>query len=121
MGGQFQGRLSCRFTTGTLRVEPDGRRVTLPRLGTIRVHEPTVKLLSRVQEDRARILSATVRHERGRWFVSFQTETARDMVRVAWPDAAVGMGLGVKTLAVLADSAPQKSARSPTPGTWTAS
>jgi len=100
-----KARLSCRFTTGTIRVETGGRHVTLPRLGRIRVHEPTIKLLHRVQAGTARILSATVRHERGRWFVSFQTETARGLVRVTRPEAAVGIDLGIKTLAVLADSA----------------
>ncbi|WP_328663402.1 IS607 family element RNA-guided endonuclease TnpB [Streptomyces sp. NBC_00328] len=101
---KHKARLSCRFTTGTIRLDADGRHVTLPRLGTIRVHEPTAKLLHRVQADRARILSATVRHERGRWFVSFQIEVKRDLVRVARPEAAVGIDLGVKTLAVMADS-----------------
>ncbi len=97
-------RLACRFTTGTIRVESGGRHVTLPRLGTIRTHEPTVKLLARVKDGRARILSATVRHERGRWFVSFQAEVKRDLERVARPDTAVGIDLGVKSLAVTADS-----------------
>ncbi|GGX97487.1 IS607 family element RNA-guided endonuclease TnpB [Streptomyces fructofermentans] len=100
-----KARLACRFTTGTIRVEAGGRHVTLPRLGAIRVHESTVKLLVRVQSGTARILSATVRHERGRWFVSFQTEVKRDLVRVARPDTAVGIDLGIKTLAVMADSA----------------
>jgi putative transposase len=99
-----KARLACRFTTGTIRIEPDGRHVTLPRLGTIRTHEPTSKLLARIQAGTARILSATVRHERGRWFVSLQVETAREITRVARPDAAVGIDLGVKHLAVLADS-----------------
>ncbi|WGD41111.1 IS607 family element RNA-guided endonuclease TnpB [Streptomyces cathayae] len=99
-----KARLSCRFTTGTIRVDTDGRHVTLPRLGTVRTHECTVKLLDRVQAATARILSATVRHERGRWFVSFQAEVKRDLERVARPDVAVGIDLGVKTLAVMADS-----------------
>ncbi|MDX3243420.1 IS607 family element RNA-guided endonuclease TnpB [Streptomyces sp. ME18-1-4] len=99
-----KARPACRFTTGTIRVEADGRHVTLPRLGTIRVHEPTTKLLARVQAGTARILSATVRHERGRWFVAFQVETAREIRRVTRPNAAVGIDLGVKTLAVMADS-----------------
>ncbi|MFE9809249.1 IS607 family element RNA-guided endonuclease TnpB [Streptomyces sp. NPDC005227] len=100
-----KARLSCRFTTGTIRVDTDGRHVTLPRLGILRTHEPTVKLLARVQAGSARILSATVRHERGRWFVAFQTEMKRDLVRVTRPDVAVGIDLGIKTLAVMADSA----------------
>ncbi|MEU3146845.1 IS607 family element RNA-guided endonuclease TnpB [Streptomyces sp. NPDC006999] len=99
-----KARLACRFTTGTIRVDTDGRHVTLPRLGTIRTHEPTVKLLAHVQAGTARVLSATVRHERGRWFVSFQAEVKRDLERVARPDTAVGIDLGVKTLAVMADS-----------------
>ncbi|MHB9861551.1 IS607 family element RNA-guided endonuclease TnpB [Streptomyces sp. YIM S03343] len=99
-----KARLACRFTTGTIRVDADGRHVTLPRLGTIRTHEPTVKLLTRVQAGTARILSATVRQERGRWFVSFQAEVKQDLGRVARPDTAVGIDLGVKTLAVMADS-----------------
>uniref|UniRef100_UPI0029301296 RNA-guided endonuclease TnpB family protein n=1 Tax=Streptomyces sasae TaxID=1266772 RepID=UPI0029301296 len=60
--------------------------------------------LARVQAGTARILSATVRHERGRWFVSLQAEAKRDLERVARPDVAVGIDLGVKTLAVMADS-----------------
>jgi putative transposase len=100
-----KARLACRFTTGTIRVEGDGRHVTLPRLGTIRTHEPTHKLLTRVQVGTARILSATVRHERGRWFVAFQVGVKRDIQRVARPDTAAGVDLGVKTLAVMADSA----------------
>ncbi|MFE2586885.1 IS607 family element RNA-guided endonuclease TnpB, partial [Streptomyces sp. NPDC059378] len=99
-----KARLACRFTTGTIRVDTDGRHVTLPRLGTIRTHEPTVKLLARVQAGTARILSATVRHERGRWFVSFQAEVKQDIRRVTRPDVTVGIDLGVKTLAVTADS-----------------
>ena len=32
------------FTTGAIRVEPDRRHVTLPRVGTVRVHENTRRL-----------------------------------------------------------------------------
>ncbi|MBK3580464.1 transposase [Streptomyces sp. MBT65] len=99
-----KARLACRFTTGIIRVDADGRHVTLPRLGTIRTHEPTVKLLARVQAGTTRVLSATVRHERGRWFVSFQAEVKQGLGRVARPDTAVGIDLGVKMLAVMADS-----------------
>ncbi|MFF4260436.1 IS607 family element RNA-guided endonuclease TnpB [Streptomyces sp. NPDC001663] len=99
-----KARLACRFTTGTIRIEADGRHVTLPRLGTIRIHEPARGLPDRVQAGTARILSATVRHEQGRWFVSFQTEVKREIQRVTRPDIAVGIDLGVKMLAVMADS-----------------
>ncbi|MFD7446307.1 IS607 family element RNA-guided endonuclease TnpB [Streptomyces sp. NPDC059909] len=99
-----KARLACRFTTGVIRIEAAARHVTLPRLGIIRIHEPARGLLDRVQAQAARILSATVRHERGRWFVSFQTEVKREIRRVTRPDTAVGIDLGVKTLAVMADS-----------------
>ncbi|MFC9266467.1 IS607 family element RNA-guided endonuclease TnpB [Streptomyces zhihengii] len=100
-----KARPSFRFTTGTIRVDADGAHVTLPRLGTLRTHEPTSALLARVRAGAIRILSATVRHERGRWFVSFQAEVNRDLRRVARPEVAVGIDLGVKNLAVMADSA----------------
>ncbi len=103
---KHKARLACRFTTGSIRVADD-RHVTLPVLGTLRTHEPTVKLRTRVQAGTARILSATVRWERGRWFVSFQVEAKRDITRVARPDAVVGVDLGVKVLAVMADSTGQ--------------
>jgi len=102
-----KARLACRFTTGTMRVEADGRHVTLPRLGTLRCHERTGSLLRRIQSGTARILSATVRHERGRWFVSFQVEAQRDPAGPARPDATVGIDLGVTVLAVMADATGQ--------------
>ncbi|WP_240797277.1 IS607 family element RNA-guided endonuclease TnpB [Streptomyces sp. F001] len=101
---KHKARLACRFTTGIIRVEPDGRHVTLPRLSTIRTHESAHTLLARLQAGTARILSATIRHERGRWFVSFQAEVEREITRVTRPDATVGVDLGVKHLAVMADS-----------------
>ncbi|MEU7820681.1 IS607 family element RNA-guided endonuclease TnpB [Catellatospora sp. NPDC049133] len=97
-------RLSCRFTTGAIRVEADRRHVTLPRLGTIRTHENTRKLQRRLAAGTARILSATVTFARGRWFVSFQVEVIRDARTPARTDTVVGVDLGVKHLAVLADN-----------------
>src|SRR3954451_14915405 len=44
----------------------------------------------------ARVLSATVRHERGRWFVSFPGQVKREPRRVAPPGVALGIDLGVK-------------------------
>ncbi|MFI6495724.1 IS607 family element RNA-guided endonuclease TnpB [Streptomyces sp. NPDC050564] len=100
-----KARLACRFTTGTIRIEADGRHVTLPRLGTIRLHEKAEGLREPIAAGTARILSASIRYERGRWFVSFQVEVKREIQRIARPDVAVGIDLGVKHLAVMADSA----------------
>ncbi|SED20808.1 IS607 family element RNA-guided endonuclease TnpB [Streptomyces sp. TLI_105] len=101
---KHRARLACRFTTGTIRVEDGRRHVTLPRLGAIRTHESTRKLQRRVANGTARILSATIRYERGRWFVSFQVEVKREIERVTRPGVTVGVDLGVKVLAVMADS-----------------
>ncbi|MBL1074518.1 transposase [Nocardia sp. 2] len=96
--------LACRFTTGAIRVEEDGRHVTLPRLGAIRTHESTRKLQRRIVKGTARILSAAVRFERGRWWVSFQTEVERSPVPAAGAGRIAGIDLGVRNLAVIADS-----------------
>lgn len=99
-----KARLACKFTTGTIRIEPDGRHITLPRIGTVRLHENCAGLRGRIDAGSMRILSATVRLDRGRWFVSLQVEEQHSLVKVARPEAAVGIDLGIKTLAVLADS-----------------
>lgn len=98
-----RARLSCRFTTGRIRIH-DRRHVVLPRLGRIRVHEDVADLLARVLADDMRILSATVRFERGRWFVAFQVEERLRASPVARPDDTVGVDLGIRALAVVASS-----------------
>lgn len=99
-----KARPTCRFTTGAIRVEADGRHVTLPRIGIVRLHENVSGLRARIDAGTMRILSATVRLDRGRWFVSFQVEEEQPLVKVARPDTVVGIDLGIKTLVVLADS-----------------
>lgn len=99
-----KARLTCRFTTGTIRIEPDGRHITLPRIGRVRLHEDASRLRTLIEAGHMRILSATVRLDRGRWFVSLQAEEKHQLVKVARPEAAVGIDLGIKTLAVYADS-----------------
>ncbi|MEW2332183.1 IS607 family element RNA-guided endonuclease TnpB [Micromonospora chersina] len=92
---------SVRFTTGTIRVESDRKHVVLPRLGRLKLHESARKLTRRIDNHTARIMSATVRRDGGRWHVSFCVEVER-VVRVpARPDSTVGVDIGVKHLAVL--------------------
>lgn len=96
---------SCTFTTGTIRVDAGRRHVTLPVLGTIRTHESTRKLARRLEAGTARIGAATVRFERGRWFVSFAAHVERDCVRPAHVKAGasvVGVDVGAKDLIVVA-------------------
>ncbi|MDQ0934522.1 IS607 family element RNA-guided endonuclease TnpB [Streptomyces turgidiscabies] len=95
---------TCRFTTGGIRIEADGRHITLPRLGTIRLHEHRPDLVALIKAGELRILSATVRLEHERWFVSFQVEQSLAAGPARRPDVAVGIDLGIKTLAVMADS-----------------
>ncbi len=80
--------------TGSIHVFSDA--LQLPRLGKLRLHEhdflPT----------NAKILSATVSEHAGRWFVSIQVEEEQDQPA---PTArtAIGIDLGIKTLATLSD------------------
>ena len=96
-----RARLTCRFTTGAFGLGPDRRHVQLPVIGAVRTHESTRKLARNVEAGTARIRSATLSFQRGRWHVSFSVElpdpdsAPRDGGRV------VGVDLGIKSLAVL--------------------
>lgn len=92
---------SVRFTTGIIRVEPDRRHVVLPRLRRLKLHESARKLARRLDADTARILSATVRRDGGRWYVSFTCEVERSIRQPARPGDVVGVDVGIKHLAVL--------------------
>ncbi|MFI0450763.1 IS607 family element RNA-guided endonuclease TnpB [Actinomadura sp. 6N118] len=103
-----RARLSCRFSYGArIRVEQDRRHITLPRIGTVRTHESTRKLERRIADGRARVLSATICHERGRWFCCLQVEVERVPATPVRPETAVGVDLGVKHLAVIAETSGQ--------------
>ncbi|WPD19483.1 IS607 family element RNA-guided endonuclease TnpB [Thermaerobacter composti] len=95
-----RGRESVRFTTGAIRVD-DKSHVVLPRIGRVKTHEPTTALRWRIEAGTARILSATVAQEGGRWFVSFTCEVERPPGRPRFPWKVVGVDAGVQHLAVL--------------------
>ena len=79
---------------GTIRFE--GRRIQLPRIGKIRIKEKRKKYC------KGRILSATVRRRANRWFVSVAVqENIEDPKPIV--SYAVGVDLGIKTLATLSD------------------
>lgn len=100
---------SCRFSTGTIRCEE--RYAVLPRIGRVKLHEHPTKLLDALREGSARIMSATIRFERGRWFVSFTVEQSLPELTPARPDAAIGVDLGIKTLATLSEGPPAPNPR----------
>ncbi len=99
-----KARDSFRYTTGVYGPAGD-RRVKLPRIGRVRVHEPMGALTSRLADGRARLLGATVSRTARRWFVSFTVEVDREIPdtpsRRQRTGGAVGVDLGVKHLAVL--------------------
>jgi putative transposase len=89
------GRRDSFRLTGSIKVHP--RSVTLPRIGCVRTKEPTEKF-------RGRILSATVKREADRWYVSLAVEVERpDPKPIDGP--VVGIDLGLKCFAVVSDGA----------------
>lgn len=108
----------CTFTTGTIRVEPSRKHVTLPRVGRIKTHECTRKLARRLDNGTAKITRATVRFGRGRWLVSFTCLVQRSIGRPSHAKAGapvVGLDAGVKDLLVLATPDGAEIARIPAP------
>ncbi len=99
---RHKGRMSCRFTTGIIRCEAG--HAVFPRIGRVKLHENAAALAARIAAGTARLRSATVRSDRGRWFVSFSVEAEAAAARSpARPGAVTGVDLGLKTLAVLPD------------------
>ncbi|GIF49356.1 putative transposase [Asanoa ferruginea] len=92
---------SVRFTTGAIRVDPDRMHVVLPRLGRLKLHESARKLARRLDNGTARIMSATVRRDGGRWHVAFCVEVERADRTPALPGSVVGVDVGIKHLVVL--------------------
>ena len=96
-----RGRLSCRFTTGAFGLGPDRRHIRLPRIGTVRTHESTRKLARKVETGTARIRSATLSWQRGRWHVAFSVELPDPTPPERTGARVVGVDRGIKSLAVL--------------------
>jgi putative transposase len=94
-----KARPSIRFTTGSFRCE--ARHAVLPRIGRVKLHESGARLAGLVAAGTARVLSVSVRYERGRWHASFTADAAITRPAPARPGAVVGVDLGIKTLAVL--------------------
>lgn len=95
---QFKSRVRARkswaYSTGAFGVAGP-RAVKLPRIGTVHTHE---RIDTRIGD--GRIMRVTVSQSGGRWFASFTVER-ETLVRPAPRGPAVGVDLGVKSLAVL--------------------
>ena len=101
---RFKGRrarLSCRFTTGAFGLGADRRHVQLPRIGHVRTHESTRSLARKMEAGTARIRSATLSWQRGRWHVAFSVELPDPAPPARTGGRVVGVDLGITSLAVL--------------------
>jgi putative transposase len=93
------------FTTGAIRIEPDRRHVTLPRIGCVRVLENTRRFQRLLAKGRARILAVTVSRKGTRLIAAFRVLVQRPQrSRAAHFDSRVGVDVGVRVLATVADS-----------------
>jgi putative transposase len=93
------------FTTGAMRVEPDRRHLTLPVIGTVRVHENTRRIERLIAKGRARVLAISVRRNGTRLDASVRVLVQRpQQPRVARPGSRVGVDVGVRRLATVASA-----------------
>lgn len=99
-----KGRDPDRFTvtTGTMRVNPDRRSVSLPKVGRVATCENTRRLERLTALDRAKILAVTVRRHGSRIFAIFRVIVSRRSRTPALPDSVVGVDVGVRRLATVA-------------------
>ncbi|MDA8068353.1 MAG: IS607 family element RNA-guided endonuclease TnpB, partial [Actinomycetota bacterium] len=94
----------------------DRRHVTLPRIGTVRTHENTRRLQRLIAKDRARILCVTLSRQGTRIVAAFRVLVARpQQPGVQLPESRVGVDVGVRTLATVADRDGRVLERIPNP------
>ncbi|MEX3655076.1 IS607 family element RNA-guided endonuclease TnpB [Mycolicibacterium fortuitum] len=94
------------FTTGAMRVEPDRRHLTVPVIGCVRTHENTRRIERLIAKGRARVLAISVRRNGTRLDASVRVLVQRPrQPRVSRPDSRVGVDVGVRRLATVANAA----------------
>jgi putative transposase len=101
-----RARVSCRFSTGAIRVD-DRSHVVLPRIGRVKTHEPAMALSGKISAGTARVLAATVSFDGRRWYCAFAVEAGREPERPAHigvdrAHPVVGVDAGVRDLLVVA-------------------
>jgi putative transposase len=97
-------------------MEADRRHVTLPRVGTVRVHENTRKLERLLAKGRARVLAVTVSRKGTRLVAAFRALVRRPRrPGVADPGSRVGVDVGVHVLATVAAREGEVIERVPNP------
>ncbi|MDT5078816.1 MAG: putative transposase [Mycobacterium sp.] len=92
------------FTTGAMRVEADRRHLTLPVIGTVRVHENTRRIERLIRAGRARVLAISVRRNGTRLDASVRVLVQRpQQPGVGSSGWRVGVDVGVRRLATVAN------------------
>lgn len=96
-----KGRTAPRFTYGTGcfgMVKGDPKALKLPRIGRVHCMEDVAKRVGG-----AKVLRMTISQRAGRWYASLTVEREDKPVASPPKGGAVGVDLGVKTLATLSD------------------
>ena len=87
------------YTTGAFGlIQGDPKALRLPKVGRVHCMEDVTERVGG-----ARVLRMTVSRRAGRWYASLTVEREEPAVRRAPKGGAVGMDLGIKTLATLSD------------------
>lgn len=104
---KHRARKSFQVHGATLQVI-DAHHVKLPKIGVVKTHESTRKLLRRITKNTARIIRGTVSQDSaGRWHIALTAEVQRE-IRTG-PSArqraggVVGIDLGVRDVATTSD------------------
>ncbi|CCK65486.1 Transposase (part1) [Mycobacterium canettii CIPT 140070017] len=88
-----------------MRVEPDRRHLMLPVIGTVRTHENTRRIERLIAKGRARVLAISVRRNGTRLDARVRVLVQRPSRPNVWlPDSRVGVDVGVRRLATVADA-----------------
>jgi len=82
------------FTVDNSKFVVDGKKIRIPRLGWVRMTEEL--------RFTGKLMSATIKQRAGKWFVSISVETDKTESENQ-VSGAVGIDLGIKTLATLSD------------------
>ena len=86
------------YTTGFRLIEGDPKALKLPKVGRVHCLENVAERV-----DGARVLRVTVSRRAGRWYAALTVEREDKPVTQAPNGGAVGVDLGIKTLATLSD------------------
>ena len=86
------------YTTGFKLIDGDPKALRLPRIGRVHCMEDVAERVGG-----ARVLRMTVSKRAGRWYASLTVERDTPTAKRAPKGGAVGIDLGIKTLATLSD------------------